>query len=85
MYRAHRLTPAVDQADYSIRQVEALHQAEGELHRQWHSFRWLQDETVSAGDGIRQIPERNHRRKVEWRNSGDDADGLANHGLVNAR
>ena len=37
----------------------------------------LQDEGVAAGDGVGQEPQRDHRREVERRDRGADADGLA--------
>src|ERR1700688_2967226 len=44
----------------------------------------LKDEGVAGGDGVRQIPERDHAGKVEGHDGGGDADGLANHHLVDA-
>ena len=39
----------------------------------------LEDERVAAGDRVRQEPERDHRREVERRDRGDDADRLTPH------
>ena len=38
---------------------------------------WLQDETVAAGNGVRQEPKRNHPREIERRDGRDHAERLA--------
>ena len=37
----------------------------------------LQDESVAAGDGRAELPHRDHRREIERRDAGDDAERLA--------
>ena len=37
----------------------------------------LEDEGVAAGDGRRELPQRDHRREIERRDAGDDAERLA--------
>ena len=80
----HGLASAVDQTDDTLGKIQALDQAKGQLHRERHFFRRLEQEAVAAGDGVGQVPEGNHRREVERRDGGDDADGLANHAFVDA-
>ncbi len=45
----------------------------------------LEQERVAAGDRVGQEPERDHRREVERRDRGDDADRLAHHLDVDTR
>jgi hypothetical protein len=40
------------------------------------ALRWLQDESIAAGDRRAELPHRDHRRKIERRDSGDDAERL---------
>ena len=44
----------------------------------------LEDEGVAGGNRVGQIPERNHARKIEGCNGGDDAERLTDHHLVDA-
>src|SRR5690606_1601871 len=44
------------------------------------TFGWLQDEGISACDGGRKLPHRNHGRKVERRDAGNDTQWLT-HGV----
>ena len=81
----HCFASSVDEADNALGQVQALEQAEGELHGERDLFRRLQQKTVAAGDGVGQVPEGNHRRKIEGRDGRDDADGLSDHRLVDSR
>ena len=41
------------------------------------AFGRLQDEGVAAGDGRRDLPQRDHRREIERGDAGDDAERLA--------
>ena len=53
-------------------------------HGERNALAGLEDESVAGGDGVGQIPERNHAGKVEGHDGGDDADRLADHHLVDA-
>ena len=75
---------AVDQIDDAGRQVALLEQLEHPLLRQRHLLRRLQDERVAADDRERQKPQRHHRRKVERRDRGADANRLAHRDAVDA-
>ena len=50
----------------------------GDPHRHRRiALRRLEDEGVAAGDRRRALPQRDHRREVERRDAGDDAERLA--------
>ena len=54
------------------------------LHRQRHSLRRLHHHRISAGDRVRQEPERNHSWKIERADDGAHAERLPDHDLVDA-
>ena len=51
-------------------------------HGERHTFRRLQDESIAAGDCVREKPERDHRREIEWRDRCHNAKWLADHHFV---
>ncbi len=53
-------------------------------HGERNALARFEDEGVAGGDGIGQIPERNHAGKVEGRDGSDDAERLTDHYFVNA-
>src|SRR5207245_8443715 len=57
---------------------------EGVVHGERHTLRGLEDEGISGRYGVGQKPERNHAGKIEWSDSGHNAERLANHCLVYA-
>ena len=69
---------------HSGRQVTSLEQFEDALLRQRHLLGRLEHERVAARDRERQEPQRHHRRKIERRDTGADADGLAHDLTVQA-
>ena len=67
---------AVDHVENTGRQT-CLHEQFGDPHRHRRiAFRRLEDEGVAAGDRGRAFPQRDHRRKIERRNTGDHAKRL---------
>ena len=68
---------AVDDVEDAVGQAGFLHQL-GEAHRHRRvALGGLQDEGVAAGDGHAEHPHRDHRREVERRDAGADAERLA--------
>src|SRR5260370_6887738 len=55
------------------------------MHGKRNALGWLQDESVSARDGIGEKPVRDHRGEVEGHDSGDDSEWLADLHFVHAR
>ena len=76
--------PAVDEIHHSFGQAGLLQELESAMHGERNTLGRLQDETVSARDGVRKEPVGNHRRKVEGHNGGDDAERLANLHFIDA-
>src|SRR5262249_46966099 len=68
---------AVDDVDDPGWQVAAAQQLHHLALRERDLLRWLQDERVAGGNRKRQKPHWHHRRKVERRDGGADAEGLA--------
>ena len=56
----------------------------GSPHGERHALGRFEDESVAAGDGVGQKPERNHAGKIKWRDRGDHAERLADHHFVDA-
>src|ERR1700728_1683444 len=79
----HRLT-AINQTNDSFGQAGFFQKLIHVAHCQRYALARLENEGVSRGDGIGQIPERNHPRKIKGHNGRGDADGLADHHLVDA-
>ena len=68
---------AVDDVEDAGRQA-GLDEQFGDAHRHARiALGRLQDEGVAAGDRRRDLPQRDHRREVERRDAGDDAERLA--------
>src|SRR5262249_1227292 len=78
----NRLLRSVHQIHHPARQAGLLDEAEHPLHGDRNFLRRLEDKGVPAGERVRQKPEWDHARKVEWRDRGDHAQRLANHQLV---
>ncbi len=82
--RVDRFLVAVDDVEHARRQA-GFDQQFGEAHRHRRiALRRLQDEGVAAGDRRREFPHRDHRREVERRDAGDDAERLAHRIEVDA-
>ncbi len=78
--RFHRLPAAIDHIEHPGRQP-GLDQQLGEPHRHRRvALRRLEDECIAAGECGRELPHRNHGRKVEGRDAGDHPERLA-HGV----
>src|SRR5580693_5295637 len=75
---------AINQIHYAFGQASFFEKLVHEAHGERHALRRLENKRVAGGDGVRQIPERDHARKIEWHDGGGDAEGLANHHLVDA-
>src|SRR5579864_1851434 len=75
---------AVDQVHDTLRQTGLLEQFKGTSHRQRNAFGGFQNESVSAGDRVRQKPKRNHAGKIERSDGGNDSERLPDHGFVDA-
>ena len=78
--RVDRLLVAVDDVEHARRQAR-LHQQLAKPHRHRRiAFRRLERPGITAGQRRREFPHRDHRRKVERRDAGNDAERLA-HGV----
>src|ERR1022692_1401744 len=75
---------AVDQTHYALGQSGFLEKFVNVMHGERDALGRLQNKSIPGCDGVGQIPERNHPRKIEGRDGGDDAERLANHHLVDA-
>src|ERR1700719_4221217 len=82
--RVDRSFSPVDQTYNPFRQSGFFEKFVNVAHGERDALGRLQDERVSRGDGVRQVPERDHAGKVEGNNGSGDAEGLANHHLVDA-
>jgi hypothetical protein len=76
---------AVHEVDDAGREAGRFDQLEDPPHGHRGLFGGLEDDRVAAADGVRQEPQRDHRRKVEGGDGGDDAHRLADHQLVDPR
>ena len=83
--RVNGVAAAVHEIDHTFWQTSFFEQFKCAAHRQRHALGRLQNERISASDGVRQKPIRDHRRKIEWRDSRYDAERLANLHFVDAR
>ena len=73
----HRFLVAVDDIENAGRQAGFDHQLrQPQRHADGRAPR-LEDEGVAAGDGRAEFPHRDHRREIERRDAGDDAQRLA--------
>ncbi len=71
-----RFLVAVDDVEDARRQPRLQHQF-GKPHRHAGiALRWFQHERVAAGNRRRELPHRDHRRKIERRDAGNDAERL---------
>ena len=75
---------AVHQIDDALGQAGLFQQFVDVAHGERNALAGLQDECVAGGDGVGQIPERDHAGKIEGHDRGDDAERLADHHLVDA-
>jgi len=75
---------AVDQMHYAFWQSSFFEEFVNVAHGKRDALGWLEDKCVASRDGVGQIPERNHAGKVEGHDGGGDADGLADHHLIDA-
>ena len=83
--RVDRVAGAVDEVDDAGRDLlDRVDQLDDQRRRPRVVLGGLEDEGVAAGDRVGQEPERDHRREVERRDRGDDADRLADHLDVDA-
>ena len=74
----------IDETDHAFRQSGFFQQLVHVAHRERDALTRFQNKCVSCGDGVGQIPEGNHARKIKRHDRGGNADGLANHHLVDA-
>src|SRR5215211_753744 len=81
----HRVLRAVDEIHNTFWEADLLDELHNELHRHRNFFRGLDDISVSGCESIRQIPERNHAREVEWRDRGTHTQWLTDHQLIDTR
>ena len=83
--RIDRFLVAVDDVEHAGRQSR-FQQQFGKPHRhRGIALRGLENEGVAAGERRREFPHRDHGRKVERRDAGDDAERLAHGKQVDAR
>ncbi len=82
--RVDHLFPAVDEVYDTFGQTGLLQKLEGAIHGEGNALRWFQDEGISARNGIREEPVRNHRWKVKRHDGGDDSQRLADLHFVDA-
>ena len=75
--RVDDLASAVHEIDNAGRQIALLQELHHLALRERHLLGRLQHERVAGDDRERQEPHRHHRREVERRDRGDDADWLA--------
>ena len=67
---------AVHHAEHTVGKTGVPPQLGNERRYRRVSLRWLQHERVAARDGERKHPHRDHHRKVERRDPGDDPERL---------
>ncbi len=82
--RVDHFFPAVDKIHDSLGQAGFLQKLEGAMHGEGNALGWFQDEGISARNGIREEPVRNHRREIEGHDGGDDSQRLADLHFVDA-
>src|SRR5438067_11635521 len=73
---------AIDQIHHAFGQPRLFEQLIDVMHGERHALAGLEDECIAGRDRVRQIPERNHARKIEWYDRRHDSERLANHYLV---
>ena len=83
--RIDRFLVAVDDVENACRKT-GFHEQFGKAHRYARiTFGWFQDEGISASNRRTGLPERDHGRKVEWRDASNNAERLAHGVSVDAR
>ena len=76
--------PPLIRLDYAFGQSGFFEQLINVAHSERDALAGLEDERVAGGDGVGQIPERDHAGKIEGHDGGGDAERLADHHLVDA-
>src|ERR1700676_132847 len=74
----------VDQAYDAFGQSSFFEELVDVTHGERDALGGLEDERVAGGDGVGQIPERDHAGEIKRDDGGGDSDGLADHHLVDA-
>src|SRR5260370_21267092 len=82
--RVDHFFSAIDEIHDSLGQAGFFQKLESAVHGKGNALGGLQYECVSAGDGVREKPVRNHRREVEGHDGGDDPERLADLHFVRA-
>ena len=72
------------QIDDALRQANLIQDVADQFRGERNLLGRFKNERVAAHDGEGQKPHRHHGRKIEGRDGGADADGLANRLGVNA-
>jgi hypothetical protein len=75
--RVHGVFSAVDDREDAGRKARRDHDLAEQVGRERNLLRRLEDEGIPERDGNREHPHRHHRREVERRDPGDDAERLA--------
>src|ERR1700733_14487378 len=75
---------SVDQIYDAFGQASLFEELVNVPHGEWNALGRFEDESVASCDRVRQIPEGDHAGKIEGDDGGGDAEGLANHHLVDA-
>src|SRR5262249_22831554 len=78
----NRCFAAIHKIDDTRRQSRTLEEFKREFYGKRHALRWFENECVATRDGIRQEPEGDHKRKIEWSDGATNTEGLPNHELV---
>ena len=82
--RVDGLLVAIDDIENAWRQT-GFEKQFGDAHwHGWIALGRLEDEGVAAGDGRRALPQGDHRREIEGRDTGDDAERLAHRIKIDA-
>jgi hypothetical protein len=79
-----RLLVARHYIEHAIRQAGLAEQLGHAQRGGRHFLRRLENEAIAAGDGDRKHPQRHHRRKIERRDAGADAERLQQRVAVDA-
>jgi hypothetical protein len=72
----HRFLVAIDDIEDARRQAGLDHQLRQHHRHPGIALRRFENKRIAAGDGRREFPHRDHRRKIERRDAGDDAEWL---------
>jgi len=72
-----RFLVAIDHIDHAVRATGFACQFDDTQRTARILLRWLEDEGIPAGERNRHHPQRHHRRKVERRDTGTNAEGLS--------